>query len=77
MDLNPEVYQHIFEIAERLWLFPSFLEPGNVIGIFQSFEHFLVYLNGENDRDGFPFACDDFRFGQFRFHGRRIREGRF
>jgi hypothetical protein len=22
--------------------------------------------NGENDRDGFPFACDDFRFGQFR-----------
>ena len=46
----------------------------DVIGIFQPSEHFLVDLDGENDRDGFPSAGDDLRFGQFCFHRRRIRE---
>jgi hypothetical protein len=37
----------------------------------------LIDVDGENDRDGFPFVGDDFRFGPFRFHGRRIREWGF
>lgn len=60
--LNAKVCQHIFEITEGLWLFPRFLEPRDVIGVFEAFEHLLVYLDGENDRDGLPFAGDDFRF---------------
>lgn len=72
--LNPEVCQHVVELAEGLWLFPGLLEPGDVIGIFPAFEHFLVDLGGMNDRHDFLLACDDFRIGHFHLHRRRTRE---
>ena len=59
--------------SNRLWFCLRALraardERGKIMA---GFEHILVNLDGEDDRDGFPFAGDDFRFGEFRFHGRR------
>jgi hypothetical protein len=75
--LDPEVCQHVFELAEGLRLFPGFLGPCDVIRILQPFEHFLINFDGKDDLDGFSLAGDDFRLGHFRFYDRRVYERGF
>ena len=67
--LNSEIRQHIIQLAKGLWLLSCFLEPCDVIGIFQALDHLLINFNGQDDRDGLAFSGHDFRFRCLCFHG--------
>ena len=56
-----EIGKHVLQWTEvRLFSARAF-QPGNIFGILKALDHLLIFLDRQNNRNGFPIARNDFR----------------
>ena len=71
-----EIGKHVLQWTEvKLFLARAF-QPGNIFGILKALDHLLIFLDRQNNRNGFPIARNDFRFSIARFHKRNLSGSR-
>ena len=71
-----EIGKHVLQGTEVKLFSARAFQPGNIFGILKALDHLLIFLDRQNNRNGFPIARNDFRFSIARFHKRNLSGSR-